>query len=831
MSYENKAKEFDREHIWIIEMDLEYCTRAYSSNPCLAGVWLVNRSAITGTFTAGQSVTGGTSGATGVLFQVDTFAYYQLDSGSVQFVNGEVISSDTGSISITGGPFITTLGSKCFNTFQSCQYVSAYNGNATNTKTYRFCSSKSPQPIGLEAIPIVDSVNVSSGTIDPEGGLGVRSNVSISMDDLPGSDIGIDPYLSSRDYEPFERGTYWTKLRARNPNYQYRPLRVLSGYLNNDGTYDSVNFKARDYVIDVLDVSNGKVMIKGKDPLKLATLNKAQVPKPNNGQLAGALNNVSTSFSVKTGEGAQYSSAGFLVIDREVMSFTRLSDTFTVVRGQYNTAATTHANDATVQQCYVKTGVNVDVIVADLLINFCGISASFIDTATWAFESSLYLDENMNGIITKPTDVFKEIKLLAKSAPHFLWWDETAAKIRFTALKAPPVGSNVISEDLILENKISIKDAVEKRVSTVLVNFGQFDPTLKLDEDNNFQISYVRTDVDSIAKYGSDLIEKINTRWIGTSGKSAAIKLSTLIGRRFANIPREAAWSVDPNYKIGLGGSVALNHRDITDFSGAPKDTIFQVLSEKEGSNEFYYTGLEFAYGAEIAGDSVQGVNTVFLSVNENNVNAASKYIEQIGPITGDITVAFIVDANIVIGSNSTGSYAFDLGDWSGATTVNITLEVSSGALIIGAGGNGADVNGTPTTGGPAINLTEDITLINNNIIGGGGGGGNYEISINAEAAGGGGAGRVSGIGGIGTYADNPNDVTIIQAQNGTNTLGGNGGSVSFPAATFGGDGGNLGQAGGSGSGGAGAAGGKAVNLNANTITYTLTGTISGAVS
>jgi hypothetical protein len=828
MSYDNKASQFDKEHIWIIEMDLESCTRTYGSSPCLAGVYLITVGSSVG-FVVGQTITGSTSGAVGVLFQVDNFLYFQLNSGSVQFTSGETVTTDTASTTISSGPFITTLSTRCFNTFETCQYISAYNGD-TNLKTYRFCSEKSPQPLGLEAIPIVSKVEVASGIIDPNGGLGIRSNVNITMTDLPGSDIGIDPYPLTRSYDPYERGLYGTKLRARNPNYQYRPLRALSGYLNEDQTFQANNFKTRFYVIDSLDASGGMIKIKGKDPLKLATMNKAQVPKPNSGQLTGVLLSSSTSFGVATGDGAQYAASGWLVIDREVMSFTRSTDTFTVVRGQYNTAATGHSNDATVQQCYVQTGVNVDIIVADLLLNFCGIDPAFIDLPSWASESNIFLNENMNGIITKPTDVFKELKLLAKSAPHYLWWDEISAKIRFTALKAPPLDANLISEDLILENKFKVSDSVEKRVSTVFINFGQLDPTLKLDEENNYQISYVRTDVDSIAKYGSDLVEKINTRWIGTSGKSAAIKIATLIGRRFANIPREATWQLDPRYRLGLGGSAAVNHRDMVDFTGLSKNVIFQILDEKENENSYTYSGLEFAYGREILGDSEVGTDTVFISINEQNVNAADKYIEQIGAITGDIVVRFIVDANVVVGSSSTGTYGFDLGNWGAATSVDITLELSSGALIIGRGGNGADVSGTPTNGGPAINLTENITLINNSRIGGGGAGGDWvSDGAQAKAAGGGGAGSINGLAGTGTTNEGATG-EVTQAQDGSNEDGGNGGTARVtsgpePFSAFGEAGGDLGQS------RSAATAGAAINLNGNAITYTLTGTISGTVS
>ena len=200
----------------------------------------------------------------------------------------------------------TAVGSgdaKCFNTLASCQDLPNYD---PETKTYRFCSMRSPHPSGLDAIPSLKSVSVSPSKIDIAGGLGVRSSVSLQFNDHPASDIGVDKYLDDRTYIASERGSYWTKWRARNPFYQGQSIRVLSGFIVN-GVYDVTNFQTRHYIIENVTVSGGTCSITGKDPLKLADSNRAQAPKASTGTLAAAINSTDTSATLQpAGVGAEY---------------------------------------------------------------------------------------------------------------------------------------------------------------------------------------------------------------------------------------------------------------------------------------------------------------------------------------------------------------------------------------------------------------------------------------------------------------------------------------------------------------------------------------------
>ena len=767
MSYDNEKIKFGKEHIYIVEIDLEYCSNTYGQVLCSA------------------------SGQTG--------------------------------------------DSKCHNTRQNCQVLEVEGNFQASTKTYRFCESRSAHPIGLVAIPSLNNVSISPAKIDLAGGLGTRASVNLSFIDHPASDIDVDKYVAERSYIASERGSFWTKLRARNPNYQFKSLRVLSGYLEN-GVYIAANFKTRYYIIESMNVSGGKASIIAKDPLKLASTKKALAPKASNGLLLNSLTAIETSLTLTpSGIGnLEYPTSGFISIKSEVMEFTRSADIMsTLQRGAKNSTATTHAVNDTVQLCLDYSGQTrgkLDFILTDLLTNFAEIDPAFI-SSDWAEEVSENLSGLLDGIVTKPHDVHKLLKELAESMPHYLWWDEYEQKIALNALKGPPTSANVLNmENNIVEGSFSTKDKPDLRVSTIFVNFGIFDPTKKIDESNNYQQSYVRIDPESIAKYGSSEVKVINSRWISNSNKAAALQLATLYGRRFSDVPREINFSLDvKDSDVWIGQTKAINHIDITDQTGLPVDTNFQIMSAKESDN-FNYTALEYTYGKLLDDDEGGGdpsVQPVLISVEEYNIDLRTRF-ETLYPAPSASTKAlFVVEGGNKVGSTSTAA-SITTGSW--PTGATVTLRLNSGSYIVGKGG--AD----GVAGGLAISLQNDLTLVNNSIVGGGGGGGGYAVGTNYRAGGGGGAGFDIGLSGDSFYSGGVDDY----AENGTTETGGSGSLVATTGGAAqianGGKGGDLGVAGqnafGDGTKTSAGAAGRAIDHNGFTLTESITGSdIRGANS
>lgn len=844
MSYESERANYSKEHISIVEITLDFCDLNYGVSPCTAGLRSITTTAVgLDNFNIGDELTGQGSGCNATIFgisgTVPTYTFeYRTTNGidfSVAAENIVNLTSGGNATKDANPPVLLTTGDgKCYNTFSSCQDTIHFTN--TTGKTYRFCQPRSPHPIAINAKPYLRAVQTSPAIIDIGGGLGVRSNVSASFSDHPSSDFDIDPYVSERTFNPLDRGTFFTKLRSRNAGYQFREMISESGYLVN-GIYDQNNFQKRYYVLNIFTASDGLATMVGKDPLKLASDKKALVPKVSTGKLNANITAVETSITLTpAGVGnAEYPISGEAVIKNEVVDFTRAGDAVVLVRGQRNTVAVEHKLGDAFQLCYVQNE-QVNIIVEDLLINFANIDPAFINSAVWQSEIDVFLPALLDGIITKPIDVFSVLKELSESAPHYLSWDERTSLITLTALKAPPGGADILGMDAnFIGDSVFVGEKPSLRVSTVFVNYGQFDPTKKLDELDNYSGSHVRVDSESVQKFGSNEYKTINSRWINENNLGAAINLATQIGRRFANIPRTIAFSLDPkDSQLWSADMRSINYRDIVDFSGLPIDTIFQILSVSEEQNRFSYSGLEFSYGQELAGDPVFGVNYISISVSQENVNLRTVYDELFPAPDGTTIVVIEVLTGVEITSSTNVTPAMTTGSW----PVGATVTLQNNGVIAGKGGNGAgDTTGVAGDGGLALNLEYDLTLVNAAIIGGGGGGGGSDEGAGFKAflfcGGGGGA----GLGDKGLPNSTQGELLIYEfsaSQDGNVINGGNGGYILVELENNdqidcqGASGGDLGQDGNSALTSGGLAG-AAIDQNGFVLTIDSAGTILGA--
>ena len=201
---------------------------------------------------------------------------------------------------------------------------------------------------------------------------------------------------------------------------------------------------------------------------------------------------------------------------------------------------------------------------------------------------------------------------------------------------------------------------------------------------------------------------------------------------------------------------------------------------------------------------------------------------------TAPFYAKLIINAGVVVGSASVGSYALNIdGSWKSTDQV----EVINNGYIVGMGGQGGGdtgyaAGGNGGAGGPALIVQRPTTFTNNGTVGGGGGGGGQggggtftfkdgSVQV-AGGGGGGGAGNNAGAGGPSSQA---------AGAAGTLTTGGAGGAGS--SSGNGGAGGSLGNYGGVGTaydfaGGNGAAPGSSVVGQSNIVGGTLGGVVYG---
>lgn len=709
--------------------------------------------------------------------------------------------------------------------------------------TYRFCENISPLPIGFEGVPTLESIRVAPAEIDLSGGIGVRAKLSVTMSE-------------HMDYTVWGTVTnpvrFWSRWRAENPYYLGQSIRAYSGYIV-DGQYDISNFQARNYILEGFTQTGKGVSITGKDVLKLASNDRAQAPVESSGLLIADITDIQTSAVLQpAGIGdSEYPASGFARLGDEVVSFTRSGDNLTLVRGQYNTTADAHSTDDVFQLCLEYDAQEIDDIVYDLLVNYSDIDPTFINTVAWQAEESSSFTTTYSALITEPTGVRDLLKELGESAPHYLYWDERTNEIQFVAIKQPPVSAYQIRYDSsILENTFGVKDMLDMRVSTVVVNFGQFDPTKPLDEVSNYRQTYVREDTSSVTNYGQRAIKTIFSRWINNDNKTAAVLAAARTGRRFSSAPRKVQYTVDAkDAEVWTGDDIQLTSDIIEQVGGGFATLPYQIISVQE-SNNYNYVALEHTYGDPVDGDEdAEDPNVRLIYINgetdrleddSGNPRTLRDLYDDIYPSDFDpaYDIRFIFEGSCIAGSTTT-SAAIETGSFAGLVTPPL-LDVRG--LIVGKGGDGGNVSGASSNGGLAINMTNDVRIDNAGIIGGGGGGGgsarSSALGNYANAGGGGGAGFVNGIAGTGTTAG-VQPATWTDAQNGTSTTGGAGGSAykfgAEPIVALGGNGGNLGADGIDGSGntdsGSGGLAGAAIEQNGNTITWVNMGNVQGAIN
>ena len=702
-------------------------------------------------------------------------------------------------------------------------------------ETYRFCENISPIPVGLEVdAPSMSKPSVRPSQISLDGGIGVRASASVS-------------FKEHQDYVRFGTAStpkrFWPSWRANHKGYEGAAISLFSGYIVN-GAFDVVNFQKRDFILDSFSHSEGGASITAKDTLKLASNDRAKAPRKSAGLLSAdiLLTDESVTLTPSGIGDSEYPASGWGRMGDEVVEFTRVGDVFTITRGQYNTLADDHSLNDVFQLCLYYND-SIPNINFDLLTTYAGVNPAVIPKTAWDDEGDLYLPGLYEALITEPVGVTALLKELGESAPHYMYSDERTNLINLVAIKPPPDTALVLTaEDNLLEGSTSISDQTDMRISTVIVNFGQFDPTKELDESSNYRQAHVRfnpnagTDYNDIEKY-----KVINSRWISNDNRAAAVRLAARFGRRFADTPRKINFKLDAkDSDVWTGAPLFINSDLVVNDLGDRFNMPIQVLSVGE-SQSYNYSALEYGYGESLPEDLDSEDPNQRLVVLSGELDQLKDgvtprtlrdiYDELFVDVVDTYDVVFVFDASCVAGSSDNNEFAVDTGAWPELLTGS-PIKIDVRGLLLGKGGDGASFGGDGENGGPALLLNADIRLTNTGIIGGGGGGGAGGSAGPSFGAGGGGAGYVNGLAGSGTTGA----FNIIQAQPGTNTTGGTGGSANNggaePQFAIGGNGGGLGANGtvGFDISSSFGAGGTAIDANGFTITYLEAGDIRGAV-
>ena len=510
---------------------------------------------------------------------------------------------------------------KCFNTWKTCSYKSAYS---KGVKTYRFVQGRSNLPVGGDYLPLVKSVSVTSSTVNIAGsdadmnGIGVRATYKVTFLDTADSDRLTDKYQAQRisgdaqinegGYDPRSRGTFWSKFKARNPNYAGRPMRIKYGHIQNGAyVWDKV-------IHGILTESSGPdsnnvITFTAKDILALADNEKAVAPKASNGTLFAAITATDTTLTLNpAGVGAEYATSGWVVVGSEIMGFTRSGDVMTITRGQRGTAAASHAVNVTVQQTYSPRLERLDYVVYDILVNYASVPAAYIDFAEWNAEFTRWAPNlKLTADICKATGIktlLAELAILGVS----IWWDDVNQKIRLKVNRPPDTDIvRPINDDAnIIELKSEDNDS--KRLTRLYFYTVQSDPTKELSE-TNFLRGYAPIDIDSEHPNGFNGVQskEIRSRWLNHGDNSLVRTLSIRFLKRFEESPVTYDITLDYKDDVGLTDVIDMNTRVVSDVTGLPETTQMQIIKREDAdigstikvkAQKFFYTS-RYAYFTE----------------------------------------------------------------------------------------------------------------------------------------------------------------------------------------------------------------------------------------
>ncbi|KWT70779.1 hypothetical protein APY04_0840 [Hyphomicrobium sulfonivorans] len=658
---------------------------------------------------------------------------------------------------------------KCWNTRQTCAKPNDFSGHVV---TLRFAVDTGFLPADIPCIPSLQSVQYTPGRLSLGENLGQRTSARVVFKDHPWGDGGdaYDKYVTERDYNPFERGTYWGKLRARHRSWQGRSIRLITGFVGQ--TLEEMD--TRHLIVDSWDgpLPDGTFAIIAKDILKLADGDRSMTPPLSPGYLLSAINASQTTATLSpSGIGnAAYPASGFVTIGgSEVCAFTRSGNTLTLTRGAKGTPATAHDAEDRVQVMRSWVSQSPSAILRNLLQDDAKIDAGWLPVSEWVAEEEAFLQRTYSRDIPEPTPTEKVVADLIQQAGLCVWPDDKARKVRMQVLRGVPSDAATFSPDRIVEKSLSIKDQPNSRISQSIVRYGLRNPLLRVDDALSYRSAYQGVDGDSEVFYGSDVIKEINGTFLPPYAVDTAKRVSDIIQGRFSNPPRLISFDLsraDPNIpEVGQGARFAWP-KITQDVTGLDVGTPMQIVRVNRMGRRVEVEAEEMLVKIFDLDDLKN--RKLLINTNEYNLNIPAMHNAAYPPLTeadvaDGVNLQVIVAPGVIVGSRiaTAAGIAMQFGatgtDWPPGFLIAL---ICNGWIRGkgGLGGKGANVAtndaGSGQAGGTALHTRHPLAIDlppTGEIKGGGGGGGGGCSTIantgskHAAYAPGGGAGGGAG--------------------------------------------------------------------------------------
>lgn len=648
--------------------------------------------------------------------------------------------------SLTSSP--PTGTAKCFNTLATCQDTANID---LQTVTLRFAKPTSFLPRDIDCLPWIESIDYTSATVSIGEDLGQRASLRVKLKDYRHSDTGegFDKYFAERGYDPYQRGSFWPRFRARHPSLQGAACRWRFGFVGdavNDAEMQTYHMFIESY--DGPD-PDGTFTIIAKDALKLMDGDRAQVPLLSNGSLVADITDIATSATLTpTGIGnAEYPASGYVRIGgNEDCIFSRAGDVLTLTRAQFGTVASAHSAGDRVQLIRYYPAYDPANLAADVILNFTSLPASYITLADWQNETATYLGALYTFVIGEPTPVATILSRLIQQAGLAMWDDPINQKLRMKVIRAVPVTAGLIDESLVIAGSFDLVDQPDRRVSQAWVYYGLIDASKGREDPDNYRSTYIVEDTETETIFGYPAIRKIFADGIAQGGNSAASRVGNILVGRSRFPPRRFTFSqmrwraIEPK----LGDGYNLSWRTLQDASGARETVPIQIVRLTPGQALLRADGEEMRFNAA-AGSIDPNLRMILIDSDSFNLNLRTIHDALYPSEFTGVTIVFILSQTI--GSASADFVSVDVGTWpSGVVPIVVISGRTQGAGGKGGASQTIAFGGAETgyNGGVALYTRSAINLVvSGSLYGGGGGGGGGE-----GAGGGGGAGIIPGPGG-----------------------------------------------------------------------------------
>lgn len=504
-------------------------------------------------------------------------------------------------------PCMATGTPKCYQTWGSCRDID--NINQTGSITWRFRKpdagimplyAEAGADISTNPIPMLVSVSTSSSAINSgaqregQSPLGIRSTVTVQLQDAPWDDHVGDFYLADR---AAVQGNFWAKWRARNAFYGGMMIRVYQGYRGQT----LASMQRRDYIMDGIDGpdASGSVTLTGKDPLRLATLKEAQFPKATDIRLVGDIDTTSTVIRVAASTAdlsADYGNTGstrYGVMGREVISYTGhtlvetgIYDLTGVVRGALSTTAEDQSADAAFQRVGRYSSLRLWEMAADLLDNHTPIPAGYRDATAWNDEGNDYLiTQFSDATMIAPTSIEKLLGELCQQGGFSIWWDEREQSIPLLANRPPQTAPVVITDGLdILAGTAMVSDDPDAQITRVAIYYDPRNP-FDVDKPENYRTLRLSIDGDVEAPAAANAVRTLTIYARFVTRDANAFRLATRLLLRYRLIPKYLNLSLDAKSRsIKIGDVLAVTTGAFVDTEGGLASTLWQVVKADEFS-------------------------------------------------------------------------------------------------------------------------------------------------------------------------------------------------------------------------------------------------------